>query len=683
MSCSLLCLFCSAAAPSQRTRQPITYTYAMLSPRGILILLLLSWTALSLTAQTPLDGQTFIIQSAAPGSQNRVLDADGHTLGRTGTTVHLWANDLAHNNVNQKWQFVSAGRGPNVYRILSLSPWAGRFRYLDADGSTLQRDGGNLQLWDDNNGQGITNQMWRVERKPNGNYRIVSAISAAGGRVLDADGRTQGRDGAKVQLWSSLANNPNQEWRLLPTAPAFLTEAGNAERRSFYDAYGGRDKFSSDYQFVLEATLAAKESIQRGDFPTADRTLRAVWQHLPLNSQRWTDLTNEGNRLTVNAGSPPLYAALRMLTDVVRVHRETAGRTPTETVNVSVVLIGKSNGKIPASKQEVIAGEGRDVKNLLMDRIRSNDYSVVRKSLDVFNQYVYALTEGRAAVKLDFIELPDYSLPLSYHHSVNEQGNDVYRVAGDWPATANQLSDAQRKKTDLYIVIYPSLIRDNLPFTVSATGGQTSANWTPLIVFDDKFMLNPAGVHDLAVQLYMPQFYQHELFHWLFSLYPQLGLERTSHQWFDPNKWPEGLSKVATREPDYYHETLFKKMRSQTPSIFQHLTSRNPYLSGDVDMNSLLGSYVTDQQLDYGGQKIQFKADLTRKDGKYYWTYRQPAGAAVFEIAKSSAAGLVDIVASNVNWAATGPAFRVLPANNPVTGQDAALNLRGLIFRKE
>ena len=657
--------------------------YPMTSPRGVLILLLLFWNALNLIAQTPLDGQTFIIQSAAPGSQNRVLDADGHTLGRTGTTVHLWSNDLAHNNVNQKWQFVSAGQGANVYRILSFSPRAGRFRYLDADWYTLRRDGGKLQLWDDNNGQGITNQMWRVERKPNGTYRIVAAIAAAGGRVLDADGGTQGRDGAKVQLWSSFANNTNQEWRLLPTAPTFLSDAGNAERRSFYDTYGGKDKFSADYQFVLESTLAARESNDRGDFTTADRTLRAVWQHLPLNSQRWTDLKNEGNRLTANAGSPPLYAALRMLTDVVRVHRETAGRTPTETVNVSVVLVGKSNGKIPASKQEVLAGQGKDVNNLLMDRIRSNDYSVVRKSLDVFNEYVYALTEGRAAVELEFVELPDYSLPLSYHHSSGEQGNDVYRIMGDWAATANQLSDAQRKKTDLYIVIYPSLMRDNLPFTVSSTGGQTRADWTPLIVFDDKFMLNPAGIHDLAIQLYMPQFYQHELFHYLFSLYPQLGLERTSHQWFYPNKWPEGLSKVATREPDYYHETLFKKMRSQTPSIFQHLTSRNPYTPSSVSMNSLLGSYVTDRQLDHGGQKIHYKADLTQKGGKYYWTYSQPAGAAVFEITKSSAAGLVDIVASNVTWAATGPAFRVLPANNPVTGQNAALDFRGLIFRKE
>lgn len=161
----------------------------------------------------PLNGKTFVIQSAAPGSQGRVIDSDGYTLGKNGTKVQLWQDDKAHDYMHQRWKFVASDKGSDLYYILSMSKAAGKYNYLDASYADLGKNGGKIQLWEDNGG--TDNQLWKVTRNSNGTYRIASAHPNAQGRCLDADGYTQGKNGGKVQLWQSL-NNKNQEWNLIP-----------------------------------------------------------------------------------------------------------------------------------------------------------------------------------------------------------------------------------------------------------------------------------------------------------------------------------------------------------------------------------------------------------------------------------------------------------------------------------
>ena len=160
----------------------------------------------------PLDGNIFLIESAAPNAHGRLLDSDGYSLGKNGTKVQLWQNDKAHNYMHQRWKFVASDKGNNLYYIISMSDAAGKFKYLDASWADLGKNGDLVQLWEYNGG--TDNQLWKVTQNPNGTYRIACAHPNAKGGSLDADGYTQNRNGGKVQLWQPL-NNQNQEWNLI------------------------------------------------------------------------------------------------------------------------------------------------------------------------------------------------------------------------------------------------------------------------------------------------------------------------------------------------------------------------------------------------------------------------------------------------------------------------------------
>ncbi len=178
------------------------------------LVLLLSIFSFALIAQD-LDGKVFFIQSNAPGADGRVIDADGYTLGKNGTKIQLWKKNTVE---HQNWKFIFANKGANAYYIQNVSPRASKYNFLDASYSDLGKNGGLVQLWEDNRnaaGDGEPNQLWIITKNVDGTYRIASAHPKANGASLDADGYTQGKNGGKVQLWQAL-NNKNQSWKLIP-----------------------------------------------------------------------------------------------------------------------------------------------------------------------------------------------------------------------------------------------------------------------------------------------------------------------------------------------------------------------------------------------------------------------------------------------------------------------------------
>ena len=44
---------------------------------------------------------------------------------------------------------------------------------------------------------------------------------------------------------------------------------------------------------------------------------------------------------------------------------------------------------------------------------------------------------------------------------------------------------------------------------------------------------------EVETRLWWATLQQHELYHYLFSLYPEFHLEDEAHQWFDRSKWPQ------------------------------------------------------------------------------------------------------------------------------------------------
>ena len=49
---------------------------------------------------------------------------------------------------------------------------------------------------------------------------------------------------------------------------------------------------------------------------------------------------------------------------------------------------------------------------------------------------------------------------------------------------------------------------------------------------------SPRYFTEVETRLWWATLQQHELYHYLFSVYPEFGLEKTGHMWFDRNKWP-------------------------------------------------------------------------------------------------------------------------------------------------
>ena len=74
---------------------------------------------------------------------------------------------------------------------------------------------------------------------------------------------------------------------------------------------------------------------------------------------------------------------------------------------------------------------------------------------------------------------------------------------------------------------------------------------------------------DVERRMYLPEWIQHEFFHHLFSSWPELGLEKTPHEWFTKANWPADFT--GNEEEDYYAEALNKRLYQATPSIAQKL----------------------------------------------------------------------------------------------------------------
>jgi hypothetical protein len=78
---------------------------------------------------------------------------------------------------------------------------------LDADSSTVSRNGGRVQLWRCNRSD---NQKWRMSRTEFDTYQVWA--TTAWNVCLDADNSVP--SGGYVQLWQC-NSQPNQSWRIL------------------------------------------------------------------------------------------------------------------------------------------------------------------------------------------------------------------------------------------------------------------------------------------------------------------------------------------------------------------------------------------------------------------------------------------------------------------------------------
>ena len=87
---------------------------------------------------------------------------------------------------------------------------------MNADSYSLGRNGGKVHLWYNNGDK--PNQHWTITKNSNGTYTFTSTDPNAKGRCLDASASSLNANGGKIQVWDA-QNNTNQQWNLVPVPP--------------------------------------------------------------------------------------------------------------------------------------------------------------------------------------------------------------------------------------------------------------------------------------------------------------------------------------------------------------------------------------------------------------------------------------------------------------------------------
>ena len=344
---------------------------------------------------------------------------------------------------------------------------------------------------------------------------------------------------------------------------------------------------------LIEDFLAVEDAILNEDFVAARAAFDAI--NMDWSDPTWLSTGSWGRDL--NVGSPVGYYGLRMMEEIID-WRENNPASDAEPVHMSVMLPGCSQGIQPTSQAELTAGTGVAATELLDPAVQADNHRIIRQSLRLFRRYMEAASEGTLRVEIEIVDLPD--LCLDVNTQVSNGTNWSFPVIGD--ALWDEIPEEIVNHTDWWWLVYPSMLPNQYPdFTNTefVTGGQTyGPGGAPLIVGDDRWLtdipphLGAGEMTDLERRMYLPQWLQHEFFHFLFAVWPQFGLEDQGHQWFNRSTWPADF--VGSNEPDYYAEALHKRLQGATPPMATALRfdQPDPYLFTQLTAADLIGEYM-------------------------------------------------------------------------------------------
>lgn len=375
----------------------------------------------------------------------------------------------------------------------------------------------------------------------------------------------------------------------------------------------GLDNFNDHYIKALSTFLCAEQMYFEGDYEGADTALDALWAEYPLSDNRWNTLSGQGKKYGINLGNPVGYYGLRMLTDMTnwRLANPIPAGDP-KTIQFTVIIPEKSSGIEPRNEQELENGEGIHVTHTIDPRLIKDNYTAIHESTQLFSEYVYTIvSQGRLKVETKILPLPNVDVEVSAHKDKNgesQPGGHYYAKttpAGEravWEAIPEEI----RRVTDWWWLLYPSHVPEqyeDFKNRAAITGGMGLGKWgsgirsaSPLFVADDRSLVRKpphigAGQYSsIERAVYLPQWLQHEFYHHLYKTYPEFLLEEKSHQWFDRTTWPNDFE--GSREPDYYHESLYKRLHTAVPGLHATMRYSTAGISFDeLTIEDILGEY--------------------------------------------------------------------------------------------
>ena len=337
-----------------------------------------------------------------------------------------------------------------------------------------------------------------------------------------------------------------------------------AQLDTFYATYGGREAFSDAHREVIEAQLYAEDAIAGGDYGAARRRLDEVFAKYPRSNPVWENM-RDANGIFGGGNNPTAYAGLRMLDEAARV--ATSNRpAPDAPLRMTVVVpdCAETNGV------------NRPIQVDTYNQNVANDYNALRQALHVFEEYVWALTDGARRLEVEFIN-PTRCVALG-------DGVEIVGLA-NYGAEAAALPLDVRARTDMYWIVTPLPVE-----SIGFHGGMGFNGVKPMFLSDQLTTIRFAGQARTEVErrLFFSAWFQHEFAHHLFiHVYPEYNFEYgPGHNWFDPNHWPADFTGNRSWEADFFIESFHRRFRGATPRMSERLkTTDKPLLVSDPGGN--------------------------------------------------------------------------------------------------
>lgn len=362
---------------------------------------------------------------------------------------------------------------------------------------------------------------------------------------------------------------------------------------------GGVPTLSDHYRQAVQSWFTARSQYETGDYQAARSTLAALWAQYPIGDDAWWSILSD-DPFGLNLGTPPCYYGLRQLTDMTEWRVANPDHPGSDRVlRISVLAVGQSRGIEPTTMQELLDGTGVEVTHEFDERVMADDYRHVRESLSFFSEYIHAITDGQLDVEVRIIPMPDVEVAVTA--SASTENGPYFATIANYTEPFGSVSDEDIADTDWWWVVYPSHVPDQydefqyLPFIAGGMG--VGPNGSPCFISDERWLVRKPGHLGVGSYVsderttYLPQWLQHEVFHHFYRVWSGFGLEDTSHQWFDRSTWPADF--VGQFEPDYYHESLFKRLKGASqPSFVAGI--RNATSGGsfeNIEIEDVLGNY--------------------------------------------------------------------------------------------
>jgi hypothetical protein len=500
----------------------------------------------------------------------------------------------------------------------------------------MQSDG-NLAVYN-----GSKQMKWSSKTLPSDDQRFNNTANKPVKAVLENDGTLKLYNASGDAVWSNkkgtlISNKKNSNSR------AYLSSTSKTNLDALLNANGGASKYSTHYVDALTTMIAVEDLIKVNNYQQAKKELDALWKTYPIGDEKWRFSNADDKKFKTNIGSPAAYAPLRMLTDIVNHHLNNP-TPPNEvaTVTLRVVLVGCSEGNQPRTVSEMKSSGGQVIKRTIDSRLKANNHRIINQSLYLYLQYVNAMSDGKLNVQVKYYDL-DYCVPTK----VSKDGTKAnFKNNSD---VINQIPNNIKEESDWFWIIYPSVVPEDGQngVTVDAgfdkfsfnTGGMDTRRGKPHFIVNDKWLLRvpphmgKGKISDIERRAYMPQWLQHEFFHYLYTSYPKLLLEqkynskgdlvKDSHKWFDKNKWPSNF--VGTFEADYFQESLHKKLKQAKPILWVML--HPTYKPSAKILNSLKMEQFLTKTFD-ASEAVRKRnlspndyhiGQIIQENGKYYW----------------------------------------------------------------